>query len=92
MTDPRPERPGSSTRGRWILVCVLLAPAVIVPLYVPLYAKTDPTLFGFPFYFWFQMALIPATVVLTVIAYYLSKSADRLDREAHGTRRGGTPR
>jgi uncharacterized membrane protein len=92
MTDPRPARPGTSTRGRWILVCVLLAPSVIVPLYVPLYAKTDPTLFGFPFYFWFQLALIPASVVLTVIAYYLSKGADRMDREAHGTTRGGSPR
>jgi uncharacterized membrane protein len=92
MTDARPPRPGTSTRGRWIVVCVLLAPAVIVPLYVPLYAKEDPTLFGFPFYFWFQLALIPAAVVLTVIAYYLSKRADRDDREAHGTRRGESPR
>jgi uncharacterized membrane protein len=92
MTDPRPERPGASTRGRWILVCVLLAPAAIVPLYVPLYDSVDPTLFGFPFYYWFQLALIPSAVILTVIAYYLSKSADRQDREAHGTTRRETPR
>jgi len=92
MTDPRPPRPGTSTRGRWLLICVLLAPAVIVPLLVPLYDSVEPTLFGFPFYFWFQLALIPAAVVLTVIAYYLSKSADLADREAHGTRRGETPR
>ena len=30
--------------------------------------------------------------MLTVIAYYLSKGADELDREAHGTKRGETPR
>ncbi len=64
-------------RGRWTLICLLLAPAVIVPLLVPLYDSVEPTLFGFPFYFWFQLALIPAAVVLTVIAYYLSKGADR---------------
>jgi hypothetical protein len=92
MTDPRPSRPAAGTRGLWILVCVLLAPAVIVPLLVPLYDMTDPTLFGFPFYFWFQLALIPAAVVLTVIAYYISKGADRRDREAHGTTREDGPR
>ena len=66
---------------------------MVVPLLVPLYDSEDPTLFGFPFYYWFQLALIPAAVVLTVaIAYYLAKGADRHDREAHGTRRGETPR
>ena len=92
MTDPRPSRSRASSSGRWLLICLLLVPAIIVPLYVPLYARTDPTLFGFPFYYWFQLALIPATVVLTTIAYYLAKGADRLDREAHGTRRGESPR
>ena len=92
MTDRRPPRQGASTSGRWLVICLLLAPAIVVPLYVPLYAKTDPTLFGFPFYFWFQLALIPAAVVLTGIAYVLARSADRLDREAHGTGRGESHR
>lgn len=86
MPDTRPSRTRASTRGRWALICLLLAPAVVVPLLVPLYDSADPTLFGFPFYFWFQLALIPAGVVLTVIAYYLAKGADRRDREAHGRR------
>jgi uncharacterized membrane protein len=92
MTDPRPARRSASTGGRWLLICLLLAPAVIVPLLVPLYAREDPALFGFPFYYWFQLALIPAAVVLTFIAYGLAKGADKLDREAHGTRRGESPR
>ncbi len=49
---------------------------------MPLYDAEDPTLFGFPFFFWFQLALIPFAVVLTVIAYYLAKGADRRDRAA----------
>jgi len=88
MTDSRPSRGGTSTGGLWTLICVLLAPAVVIPLLVPLYDSEDPTLFGFPFYFWFQLALIPVAVVLTGIAYYLALGADRRDREAHGTRRG----
>ena len=50
--------------------------------------EEDPTLFGFPFYYWFQLALIPAAVVLTVIAYYLAKGADRRDRAARNQEAG----
>ena len=82
MTDTRPPKSAAPSRGTWIGICVLLAPAVILPLLVPLYAKEDPTLFGFPFYYWFQLAMIPVAVVLTVIAYYLAKGADRRDRAA----------
>ena len=82
MTDTRPPKSSSPSRGTWIGICVLLAPAVILPLAVPLYDSEDPALFGFPFYYWFQLALIPFAVVLTTIAYYLAKGADRRDRAA----------
>jgi hypothetical protein len=86
VTDPRPAPPAqTSSRGLWILICVLLAPPVVGPLLVGLYARTDPTLLGFPFYFWAQMLMIPVAVVLTVAAYYLAKEAERRDR---ATRRG----
>ncbi len=70
--------------ARWVLITLLLAPAVVVPLLVPLFDTNDPELFGFPFYFWFQLACIPAAVVLTVVAYYLAKSAGRADGRADG--------
>ena len=83
MTDTRPPPPArTSSRGHWILICVLLTPAVLVPLLVPLYDRTDPTLFDFPFYFWSQLMMIPAAVVLTVVAYYLAKVAERRDHDA----------
>jgi ABC-type transport system involved in cytochrome c biogenesis permease component len=72
----------SSSRGLWLLVYVLLLPAVVLPLLIPLYDRSDPTLAGFPFYYWFQMAMIPVAVVLTVSAYYVARAADRIDREA----------
>ena len=71
-----------SQSARWTLIVVLLAPAVVLPLLVPLYDSEDPTLLGFPFYYWFQLAMIPVAVVLTVIAYYLAKAGDHRDREA----------
>ncbi len=62
-----------SQRARWTLVLVLLTPAVVLPLLVGIYARTDPELFGFPFFFWFQFALIPVAAVLTTAAYQLTR-------------------
>jgi Protein of unknown function (DUF3311) len=73
-----------TSRGRWALICLLLTPAVVLPLWVSIYDRQDPTLFGFPFFYWFQFLLIIVAVGLTVPAYLLSRGADRADRVAHG--------
>ncbi len=75
-------RRSSGGRSLWILVYALLLPAVVVPLLVPLYDRADPTLFGFPFYYWFQFALIIGAAVLTLTAYVVSTKADERDRAA----------
>jgi uncharacterized membrane protein len=84
MSETRP--PASPSRGLWILIVVLLLPAVVLPLWVPLYNRTEPELNGWPFFYWFQMALIPFATLLTVIAFALSRIADRKDREAREAR------
>ena len=89
MSDARPPRPGQGSGSTWLLICLLLAPAVVVPLLVPIYDRVDPTLAGFPFYYWFQLALIFVAVILTWIAYVLAKGADRRDREARNREVGG---
>ncbi|MEP9363088.1 DUF3311 domain-containing protein [Nocardioides sp. CN2-186] len=73
-----------SSRGRWVLIGLLLAPAVILPLWVPLYDRATPELWGFPFFFWFQFALIVGAVVLTGSAFLLAQVADRDGRVRHG--------
>src|SRR4051794_20167719 len=83
---PPPE--GSASRGLWVAILVLLTPAVVLPLWVGLYDRTDPKLAGFPFYFWFQLALIPVAAVLTLGAFLLSRAADQRDRAARDARRG----
>jgi hypothetical protein len=45
----------------------LLLVAVVVPLLVPLYDRVEPTLFGFPFYYWSQLAFVVLAMVLTTI-------------------------
>jgi uncharacterized membrane protein len=82
-----PGRSGSSgrrTRGAWIAVAALLGVGIVVPLLVPLYDKTSPTLIGFPFYYWFQFLMIPIVSLLTFTAFRLSEAARRKDREDLG--------
>jgi undecaprenyl pyrophosphate phosphatase UppP len=87
------DQPSRSSRGTsrtlWILVLVLLTPAVVVPLLVPLYDQVDPTLFGFPFFFWVQFAMIVGAAVLTLTAFVISTRADARDRAERRARRAG---
>lgn len=74
----------SARRRYWLLILALLAPAVVIPLWVPLYDRVDPKLGGFPFFFWFQIAMIGVAVVLTSLALVVAAKVTRLDRVAHG--------
>jgi membrane protein implicated in regulation of membrane protease activity len=76
----RPRRTG----GAWAIVAILLAVGIVVPLLVPIYDSETPTLIGFPFYFWFQFALIPVVSALTYLAFRISLRATEKDRPVFG--------
>jgi len=38
-------------------------------LWVPFYNFRDPLLFGIPFFYWYQLAWVPVSALLTWIAY-----------------------
>jgi hypothetical protein len=63
-----PRRRRVST-GTMVLVAVLLAVPTIGPLLVPVYARLEPELWGIPFFFWFQFAIIPVAALFTTLAY-----------------------
>jgi Protein of unknown function (DUF3311) len=42
-------------------------------LWPPLYAKADPVLFGFPFFYWYQFAWVIVSAVLTGIVYLATR-------------------
>lgn len=67
--DPT-DRPERSDRSPWNW---LLVPAIVIPLLVPLYNRAEPTLFGWPFFYWGQLALIGLGVVTTSIVYQKTK-------------------
>jgi hypothetical protein len=66
-----------SSSTRWTIAVVLLIPAVVLPLLVGVYDRTDPELWGFPFYYWFQFMLIPIAAVLTITAYLLTRADEK---------------
>ena len=47
---------------------ILLIPC-IAALAAPLYNRVEPTLAGVPFFYWFQLALIPMSVIFMYAVY-----------------------
>ena len=72
MSDVSEARPPVVTPVRVVIALCLVAPFVAM-LWVGSYAKTDPALGGIPFFYWYQMAWVPITVVLTVLVYIKTK-------------------
>ena len=48
----------------WLLLLPL-----VVTLFPPIYNSIDPTLFDFPFFYWYQLAAILLSVAVTLIVY-----------------------
>jgi hypothetical protein len=49
----------------------LLLPCAV--LWVPFYNRLDPVLAGIPFFYWFQMAWVVATVLAVYIVYHCER-------------------
>jgi hypothetical protein len=52
---------------------LLLVPCILA-LCVPLYNSIPPVLFGIPFFFWFQLVLIPISALAIVAADRVGKN------------------
>ncbi|MEU9644769.1 DUF3311 domain-containing protein [Streptomyces sp. NPDC048188] len=92
--DTEASREPVVTPVRVVIGLCLVAPFVAM-LWVGSYAKSDPTFIGIPFFYWYQMAWVLISTVLTVIAYQLWQR-DQRGRAAHSaaasTPKGGEPR
>ncbi|MEU6100226.1 DUF3311 domain-containing protein [Streptomyces flaveolus] len=77
---PEVNRGPTVTPVRVVIALCLVAPFVAM-LWVGSYAKTDPTFIGIPFFYWYQMAWVLISTVLTVIAYQLWQRDQRARRE-----------
>jgi len=71
VTDDPAHPPAERTdRSPWNW---LLAIAIIVPLLTFLYDGSEPRLFGFPRFYWLQLAFIGLGVACTAIVYRMTR-------------------
>ena len=57
----------------WI---VLLAFPFVGMLWVPFYNRRDPELAGIPYFYWYQLAWIAVSAVLTAIVYLATRKEE----------------
>jgi hypothetical protein len=69
--------PKRSDRSPWNWL--LLVP-IVLPLIVPLYNKVEPTVLGWPLFYWLQLAFVAVGVACTALVY-------RMTRRTAGERR-----
>jgi hypothetical protein len=50
-------------------ISVLLILPYIGLLWVPFYNMSEPRIFGFPFFYWYQLLWIPGTSLLIYLVY-----------------------
>jgi len=60
----------NANRSRWHW---LLWVPIVLPLITPLYNSTEPRLYGIPFFYWSQMALVGLPMVFILLVYQATK-------------------
>ena len=66
------------TKGGMMKLLLLFVPCVIA-LWVPLYNFETPALFGMPFFYWFQLLLIPLSALAIFAADRIGKALGMFD-------------
>ncbi len=57
-----------------IMKFLLLLVPCLLALWVPLYNSIPPVLFGIPFFFWFQLVLVPISALAILAADRIGKN------------------
>jgi hypothetical protein len=64
-------------KGKLVAAGILLLIPIVALMWVPSYTREDPTLFGFPFFFWYQCLWVFLCSGMTWAAYKLVLAARR---------------
>ena len=64
-------------KGKLVAAGILLLIPIVALMWVPSYAREDPKLFGFPFFFWYQFMWVFLCSGMTWAAYKLVLAARR---------------
>ena len=88
-SSPAPANDGVDTDPRWqitptkVVVAVLLLAGIVVPLLVSTYDQIEPRLFGFPFFYWYQLLWVFLAAGICGLAYFLLKRESDAYRRDH---------
>jgi cytochrome bd-type quinol oxidase subunit 2 len=89
MKHTRPRQKGPLT---WLTVTVLLLAAIGAAFWVPLYARSQPKLGPFPFFYWYQLMLVPVIAVAAWLCYLMLRPARQKQPPGAPAAPGGSPR
>jgi hypothetical protein len=76
MTSEHSDPPRRSLPARVAAGLCLVAPFVAL-LWVPSYAREGPVLAGMPFFYWYQLAWVPVSITLMIVAHFLLRGGAR---------------
>ncbi len=63
----------SERQGWWSWWYLLLLVQFVFLLWVPSYNRLEPSFIGLPFFYWYQLAWVIISGVLTAIVYFMTK-------------------
>lgn len=66
-----------------VVVSAILLFAIVVPLLVSTYDQVNPRLFGFPFFYWYQLAWVFLAALCCSVSFYLLKREQDAYNRAH---------
>lgn len=61
-------------RSLWYWLLLIPFVATLIP---PLYARSAPALFGFPFFYWYQILWIALSALIVWIVYAATRESER---------------
>lgn len=80
----------AAVRPAYWVAGILLVLSVIVPLLVSTYARDEPRLWGFPFFYWYQLLWVFVSAITVSISYQLVMREERRRRAASGLDAGSS--
>ncbi|WP_298213881.1 DUF3311 domain-containing protein [Acidocella sp.] len=56
------------------MIRILLLLVMVLALIVPFFNRVEPSLFGFPFFYWYQIIIVP---VGSLLIYFVYRAEER---------------